>query len=73
MDVSRAVLENLMGRDRNKCKDNITERDHYSNPDVTSLLYFRSANHFWFVFASTLYSQTQSTIRGPATKDMILT
>jgi hypothetical protein len=52
MDVSRAVLENLMGRDRNKCKDNITERDHYSNPDVTSLLY---------------------TIRGPATKDMILT
>lgn len=38
MDVSRAVLENLMGRDRNKLKDNITERDHYSNPDV--LKYF---------------------------------
>ena len=34
MDVSRAVLDNLMGRDRNKSLDNITERDHYSNPDV---------------------------------------
>lgn len=34
MDVSRAVLDNLMGRDRNKPNDLITERDHYSNPDV---------------------------------------
>lgn len=34
MDVSRAVLDNLMGRDRNKLLDNVTERDHYSNPDV---------------------------------------
>ena len=34
MDVSRAVLDNLMGRDRNKPNDKITERDHYSNPDV---------------------------------------
>ena len=34
MDVSRAVLDNLMGRDRNKPKDLITQRDHYSNPDV---------------------------------------
>lgn len=34
MDVSRAILDNLMGRDRNKPMDKITERDHYSNPDV---------------------------------------
>jgi hypothetical protein len=38
MDVSRAILDNLMGRDRNKLKEEITERDHYSNPDVSKLL-----------------------------------
>lgn len=38
MDVSRAILDNLMGRDRNKPKDLITERDHYSNPDVNNQL-----------------------------------
>lgn len=34
MDVSRAILDNLMGRDRNLPKDLITDRDHYSNSDV---------------------------------------
>lgn len=63
MDVSRAVLDNLMGRDRNKPNDKITERDHYSNPDVL-ILPPRSVNLFSSVFVSTHYSPTQ-----PTTKD----
>jgi hypothetical protein len=73
MDVSRAVLENLMGRDRNKCKDKITERDHYSNPDVIFLIYFnRSVNLFWYVFASILFFPIQSMMKVLVTRDMIL-
>ena len=63
MDVSRAVLDNLMGRDRNKSLDNITERDHYSNPDVHFCCHKRSANRFWSVFVSIPYSPTPPTIR----------
>jgi hypothetical protein len=69
MDVSRAVLENLMGRDRNKCKDKITERDHYSNPDVIFLIYFnRSVNLFWYVFASILFFPNTIYDEGPCNK-----
>jgi hypothetical protein len=35
MDVSRGVLDNLMGRDRNISKNSLHTRDHYSNADVT--------------------------------------
>lgn len=34
MDISRSILDNLMGRDRNLPKDSTLHRDHYSNPDV---------------------------------------
>lgn len=34
MDISRGVLDNLMGRDRNLPKDSVHTRDHYSNSDV---------------------------------------
>ena len=34
MDVSRELLNNLMGRDRNKPKGYNDSRDHYSNRDV---------------------------------------
>lgn len=34
MDISRSILDNLMGRDRNLPKNSTTNRDHYSNPDV---------------------------------------
>jgi hypothetical protein len=34
MDVSRGVLDNLMGRDRNLSKNSKDARDHYSNADV---------------------------------------
>jgi len=45
MDVARELLNNLMGRDRNKPKGDMTGRDHYSNRDVQILMKFRSANH----------------------------
>jgi hypothetical protein len=35
MDVSKDILDKLMGRDRNKTKDEIKHRDHYSNKDVS--------------------------------------
>jgi hypothetical protein len=34
MDVNREILDKLMGRDRNKTKDEIKSRDHFSNRDV---------------------------------------
>ena len=34
MDISRSILDNLMGRDRNLPKDSTLHRDHYSNHDV---------------------------------------
>jgi hypothetical protein len=34
MDVSCAILDNLMGRDRNKTPNEIKMKDHYSNKDV---------------------------------------
>ena len=34
MDISRGVLDNLMGRDRNMPKNSKHTRDHYSNSDV---------------------------------------
>ena len=34
MDVSRELLNNLMGRDRNKPKGYNDSRDHYGNRDV---------------------------------------
>jgi hypothetical protein len=45
MDISRSILDNLMGRDRNLPKDSTHSRDHYSNSDVASNT-FRYANHF---------------------------
>jgi hypothetical protein len=38
MDISRSVLDNLMGRDRNLPKDSTHMRDHYSNSDVFLML-----------------------------------
>ena len=35
MDVARELLNNLMGRDRNKPKGDTSGRDHYSNRDVS--------------------------------------
>lgn len=37
MDLSRSVLDNLMGRDRNLPKNSVHNRDHYSNSDVLDL------------------------------------
>lgn len=37
MDVAREMLNNLMGRDRNKPKGDTSGRDHYSNRDVKDL------------------------------------
>lgn len=34
MDTARQLLDNLMGRDRNKPKGDAGSRDHYSNRDV---------------------------------------
>ena len=34
MDVSREILDNLMGRDRNKTANEIKMKDHYSNKDI---------------------------------------
>ena len=45
MDISRSILDNLMGRDRNLPKNSTQLRDHYSNSDV-SLFQPRSANLF---------------------------
>jgi hypothetical protein len=73
MDVSRAVLDNLMGRDRNKPNDLITERDHYSNPDVSLFINKRYASHFWFVSVLIRCSLIQPMMRGPVKRDMILT
>jgi hypothetical protein len=44
MDLSRSVLDNLMGRDRNLPKNSTSNRDHYSNSDV-NINRNRSANH----------------------------
>ena len=66
MDVSRAVLDNLMGRDRNKLLDNVTERDHYSNPDVLINFDIRYANRFWSAFVSIPYSPTPLMIKALA-------
>ena len=38
MDISRMMLDNLMGRDRNLPKNSIHNRDHYSNSDVVIIL-----------------------------------
>ena len=38
MDISRMMLDNLMGRDRNLPKNSIHNRDHYSNSDVGIIL-----------------------------------
>jgi hypothetical protein len=37
MDISRGILDNLMGRDRNLPKNSVHSRDHYSNSDVLPL------------------------------------
>lgn len=63
MDVSRAVLDNLMGRDRNKALDSITERDHYSNPDVSIVFIARCASLFLYVSVLTRFSPTPLTIK----------
>jgi hypothetical protein len=39
-------MDKLMGRDRNKTKDEIKNRDHYSNKDVDNIFICRYANHF---------------------------
>ena len=38
MDSARDLLNNLMGRDRNKPKSDTTDRDHYSNRDVSKFI-----------------------------------
>jgi hypothetical protein len=40
MDVARELLNNLMGRDRNKPKGDASGRDHYSNRDVIQYLIY---------------------------------
>lgn len=62
MDISRSVLDNLMGRDRNLPKDSIHSRDHYSNSDVLSLP-TRSVNLFLSVSVSTHFFPTLSSIK----------
>lgn len=65
MDISRSILDNLMGRDRNLPTNSTSSRDHYSNSDVF-LISTRSANHSLYVFASTLFSLTPYTMRDHA-------
>jgi hypothetical protein len=72
MDISRGVLDNLMGRDRNLPKNSVHTRDHYSNSDVQCLRP-RFANPSLYVSASTPYFPIPSTMRDPATNDMIPT
>lgn len=72
MDLSRMMLDNLMGRDRNLPKNSIHNRDHYSNSDVRHPLY-RSVSLFLFAFVSILSSPTLSTTRDLAINAMILT
>lgn len=73
MDMARELLNNLMGRDRNKPKGDTTGRDHYSNRDVRYYRIPRSASHIWSASASTPYFLTLCTMRAHATGDMTLT
>lgn len=45
MDVARELLNNLMGRDRNKPKGDTSGRDHYSNRDVNICMKCRYVSH----------------------------
>lgn len=72
MDISRGVLDNLMGRDRNLPKNSVHARDHYSNSDVF-LVSCRYVNLSLSVFVSTHYFLTPFMIKDHAIRGMIHT
>lgn len=73
MDTARELLNNLMGRDRNKPKGDMSGRDHYSNRDVDYENICRYASLISYVFVSTPCSPILSTKMDPAIKDMTRT